>query len=67
MLADRPVDPEQPLASPSTLWRLEDRADKKALARMIGVLVETFIRSHATPPEALVLDFDATDLPIHGE
>jgi hypothetical protein len=66
ILSDRPADPERPLASPPTLWRLEDRADKKALARMAAVFVETFIASYATAPEMIVLDFDATDLPLHG-
>jgi hypothetical protein len=30
------------------------------------VLVEQFIASHREPPECLVLDFDATDDPVHG-
>jgi len=42
-------------------------ADKKDLVRMMGVLMETFIGSYATPPASIVLDFDATDLPLHGE
>jgi hypothetical protein len=67
ILSDRPADPEHPLASPPTLWRMEDRADKKALARMTAVFVEIFIASYSTPPETIVLDFDATDLPIHGD
>jgi hypothetical protein len=33
---------------------------------MAAVLVEQFISSHLTPPECLVLDFDATDDPVHG-
>jgi hypothetical protein len=30
------------------------------------LLVELFVESHATPPSELVLDFDATDDPVHG-
>ena len=55
-----------PLASPPTLSRLENRVDRAALGRMAGVLVETFVVSQAEPPEEVVLDFDATDDPLHG-
>jgi hypothetical protein len=34
---------------------------------MTAVFVETFIASYPTPPETIILDFDATDLPIHGD
>ena len=34
---------------------------------MAEVLVEQFIASHDEPPEGLVLDFDATDDPVHGQ
>jgi hypothetical protein len=60
-------DPEQPLASAPTLCRLENRAGRAALARMAAALVEQFIASHDRPPECLVLDFDATDDPVHGQ
>jgi hypothetical protein len=33
---------------------------------MARVLLEQFIASFAEPPESLVLDFDATDDPVHG-
>jgi len=55
-----------PLASPPTLCRLENRVDRKSLADIAKVFVETFIASFTEPPEELVLDFDATDDPIHG-
>ena len=58
--------PEDPLSSPSTLCRLENRVTRADLVSMSKVLVEMFIASHDTPPEELVLDFDATDDPIHG-
>jgi len=55
-----------PLSSPPTLCRLENRITRADLAGMAKVLVETFITSHATPPTELVLDFDATDDTVHG-
>jgi len=54
------------LASPSTVGRL-DRAADRAWAWAAHVsMVETFIASFASPPEELVLDFDATDDEVHG-
>jgi hypothetical protein len=58
--------PEDPLSSPPTLCRLENRVRRGDLVRMAQVLVEQFIASFDTPPKELVLDFDATDDPIHG-
>ena len=62
-------DPDQasPLASPPTLCRLENRVDRKALVKVAEVLVDQFVASHLDPPEHLILDFDATDDPIHGK
>ena len=69
-LADRRLKPGQqeddPLGSAPTLCRLENRVTHKDLGRLAAVLVEQFIASHATPPTELVLDFDATDDPVHG-
>src|SRR3954453_12330329 len=67
LVAGRDPAPEVPLASPSTLCRLENRVDRAAAARIAAVLVEQFIAGHAEPPEALILDLDATDDPVHGE
>ena len=63
------VDPDRdfPLASPSTLCRLENRVTRKAMFEMSGVLVDQFLTAYETPPEEIVLDFDATDDPLHGE
>jgi hypothetical protein len=57
---------DDPLSSPPTLCRLENRIKRADLVRMSKVLVEMFIASHSTPPEELVLDFDATDDAVHG-
>ena len=66
VVAGRDPAPEATLASPSTLCRLENRVDRATLARIAGVLVDQFIAAHPEPPEALILDFDATDDPVHG-
>ena len=63
------------LAGKSTLNRLELFAraesiyhkivpDSEALERQF---VELFLDSHAQPPREIVLDLDATDVPLHGE
>jgi len=54
------------LASSPTLSRLETRATRAQAVALHGVLVDQFITSHQTPPEELVLDIDASDVPLHG-
>jgi len=66
IVSERGVKDDLPLASPPTLCRLENRVDRKSLAALAGVFVEQFIASHSTPPEEIVLDFDPTDDPVHG-
>ena len=66
VVTERGVKKDQPLGSPPTLCRLENRVGREAAFMMNAVFVEQFIRSHATPPEELTLDFDATDDPVHG-
>jgi len=58
--------PQDPLSSPPTLCRLENRIRRGDLVRMAEAIVEQFVASHATPPKELVLDFDATNDPVHG-
>jgi hypothetical protein len=66
-----------PLASPSTLNRLElTLADANADSRYRKIVydgdkigdffVDAYIAAQANPPEEVVLDLDATDDPIHG-
>ena len=64
--AGKAAEEEFPLASPSTLCRLENRVDRKALVEMSKLFVERFLAAYAKPPEEIVLDFDATDDLIHG-
>jgi len=67
LVSGRGIDPKQPLASPPTLCRLENRVSRQTLVEIAKVLVEVFIASHKQPPKELVLDFDATDDPVHGD
>ena len=60
------VDPERPLASASTLCRLENRVDRRTCVAINKLLVELFIESHQSPPKQIILDFDATNDPVHG-
>lgn len=57
---------DRTLASAPTLCRLENRASRAAAWAIQEVMVEKFIASFKAPPEELVLDFDATDDPLHG-
>jgi hypothetical protein len=66
LAAGRLPDDELTLASPPTRCRLENRIERRTLIRISEVLVDQFIASHAQPPEHLILDFDATDDPVHG-
>lgn len=57
---------DQALASASTLCRWENRADRSVAWLIHQYLIDQFIASYARPPKELVLDFDATDDPVHG-
>ena len=61
------TDNSQKLASSSTLCRLENTASREMAVAMSRQLVELFIQSHKTPPQELILDFDATDDKVHGK
>jgi len=70
-------EPDQPLASKSTLCRLERtpahgaaqdrykkiRYDAEAIDEL---LLDVFLEAHPKAPEQVVLDLDATDTPLHG-
>ena len=73
----RQRDRGKALAGKSTLNRLElspPRADANSrykkitadLGRMESLLTDFFIEAHPTPPQQIILDFDATHDPIHG-
>ena len=61
------VERDQWLASASTLCRFENRADRETAWRLHEVLLDQFIASFKRAPKKLILDFDATDDPVHGE
>jgi hypothetical protein len=57
---------DEALASAPTFSRLENRATRAQAWALHGVLIDQFIASHKTAPEELVLDIDASDVPLHG-
>jgi Transposase DDE domain group 1 len=61
------VGVDREVASAPTLCRLEKWADRATAVRLSELLVEQFIASFEQAPEELVLDFDATDAPLHGQ
>jgi hypothetical protein len=61
------VGVDREVASAPTLCRLEGWANRATAVRLHEVLVEQFIASFDAAPEEVVLDFDATDNPLHGQ
>jgi hypothetical protein len=57
------------LASQPTISRLENAPDARACLRMAKALGELYLteRSKGGAPERVLLDFDATDDPVHGD
>lgn len=60
------VKRDENLGSQSTLCRLENRIDRQVAVHMHEILMAKLIASFNTPPEELILDFDATDDPVHS-
>lgn len=55
------------LAGKSTLCRMEQRVDRQAVVKAHELLWHHFIEQHDAPPKEIVLDFDGTDVPVHGD
>ena len=55
-----------PLASSSTLCRMENRANRQMIFDSNKLMVEKFIESFNEPAAEIILDFDATDDEVHG-
>jgi hypothetical protein len=57
------------LASQPTLSRLENAPDSRACYQMAQALLELYVRRRGEEgaPERVLLDFDSTDDPAHGE
>lgn len=60
------VDRTDVLASPSTLCRFENTANRRLASALQSLFVEQFIASHKKAPDQIMLDFDATDDAVHG-
>ena len=61
------VGRSEELGSSPTLCRLEKRATRSDVVALNRVLVEQFIASQPRAPEELILDVDASDIPLHGD
>ena len=61
------VSRDTTLASSATQCRLEHRANRDSAVAIHEILFQQFIQSHDKAPKRLILDFDATDTPLHGE
>jgi hypothetical protein len=61
------TDPD--LASQPTISRLENAPDAKGCLRIARALLELYVqeRGKGGAPERVLLDFDATDDPVHGD
>lgn len=57
----------QPLAGKYTLGRLEQQADRDTVVQTYRLLWAHFIAQHDQAPAEIVLDFDATGVPVHGD
>lgn len=66
LLMQTAVGRDGALASSPTLCRLETGATRTQVGRLHTVLIEQFIASHRRAPKELVLDIDASDVPLHG-
>jgi hypothetical protein len=60
------VGEDKTLSSSPTLCRLENAQTRRQCWEIHRVIIEKFIKSHKKPPKELILDFDATDDPVHG-
>src|SRR4029434_6256954 len=67
VLLGRLPDSGTPLASQPTISRFENRVSRTELYRLARVFVEQFLASYNRPPKLIVLDFDDTEDPAHGE
>ena len=60
------VGKEYPLASSPTLCRFENSFSREQAVAIHKQLIKNFADSFSSPPKYLILDFDPTDLPVHG-
>lgn len=69
LVCGRLPDSGLPLASQPTMSRLENHISRHTAERLATALVDLYLRQRQwhSPPSRLVLDFDGTDDPAHGE
>jgi hypothetical protein len=61
------IERDGELASAPTLSRMENSFNREACVAASSLMIELFIQKHQHKPlKELILDFDATDDPIHG-
>jgi hypothetical protein len=69
LVCGRLPETEADLASQPTFSRMENAADARACYRIAQTLFEIYVRERSRDgaPKKVLLDFDATDDPTHGE
>jgi len=67
MMAGRYPELGDALSSQPTMSRFENSISSTTLYRMARGFADIFIASYAEEPECIILDFDDTDDPVHGE
>ena len=69
LVCGRLPDSGLPLASQPTLSRLENHIDRHTAERLATALADLYIRERGRhgPPARILLDFDGTDDPAHGQ
>ena len=66
--AERAPLSDRDLASQPTLSRFENGVTRRELIALAQAIVDDFVAGHRRkPPREIVLDFDATDDPTHGQ
>ena len=61
------INQDQCLASQATLCRLENRRGYSSVIAIHRVIVDQFVALFDSAPNKLILDYGATDDPLHGD
>ena len=61
------IEKDDMLASSSILCRFENKFERKLALEIHKEILNQFVKSFKKAPEKITLDFDSTDLPIHGK
>jgi hypothetical protein len=60
-------DGEQHGASPSTISRLENMVSMEDITRILGYMLDFYIKKHKKPPKRIELDVDGSAFEAHGQ